>query len=124
MGYFGEGEVKRIELAIKDAAGNPYWVDVKTNLKYGDMKNFVNLTKDGVANTVTQLDQFLKAVIKDWNLDDSKGEKAPIDQKHIDQLAQNDAVAIINAAGANAIGDKKADADFLDKSEVSTTPVV
>ena len=123
MGYFAEDVIKKVELAVKDAEGNPYWVNVKENLKYGDIKTFINLGKEGVVDAVASLDAFLKAAIVDWNLDDGEGNIAPVDEEHINKLGQTDAVTIINAAGAAIAGDPKEANDFLGKSEASSIPV-
>ena len=118
MSYFTENEVKRIDLPSNPA----YWVEVKTNLKYADAKNFMALSKDGKVEQVAALDAFLKSVIVNWNLDDGDQKVAPIDDEHINQLEQKDAVAIIETAGQAVAGDKEEKADFLDESEATSTP--
>lgn len=114
--YFIDSEIKQIELATEG-----FWVKVKTKLKYGDIKNFLNIGKDGLVSGSASLDEFLRHAITEWNLTE-KGQVAPIDQEHIDKIDQDDIEKIVNTAGASIVGDKKEDADFLGKSEASSTP--
>jgi hypothetical protein len=122
MGYFKEVVPKRVELSINDVDGKPYWVDVKTDLKYGDIKNFAGIAKDGQVDTGTSMDTFLKSAIVAWNLDNEAGEIVPIDTDSINKLESKDATAIITIAGASVAGKKEEDADFLSESAATSKP--
>lgn len=117
MGYFTSLPPEKISL------DNPeYWVEIKSDIKYGEAKEFISVTQDGKINQSAALDAFLKTVIVAWNLDDGDGNIVPIDEEHINQLSQKDAITIIQKAGALVQGDQEKKADFLEKSGVSTTP--
>jgi hypothetical protein len=94
MGYFNESTTKKIPLTNPD-----YWVEILTDLKYGDIKKFTKLNETGEPDIVAQADVFLQTIIKSWNLDDDKGEVLPINADNIDKLDQADAVLLMNEAG-------------------------
>lgn len=95
MGYFKETQLKKLSLK-----SNPdYWVEVITDLKYGDMKKFANISQEGQVDFATSADLFLETIIKSWNLDDDKGEVLPITPENINRLDQADAIMILNEAG-------------------------
>ena len=101
-GYFqANREVKRITLPSNEK----YWVEILTDLRYGEMKKYINVSEDGQVDFSTSADRYLLSIIHDWNLDNEAGEKAPIDQETIDLLTQADAIAIIEAAGGSAESD-------------------
>lgn len=116
MSYFNAQQTTQVDLP------NNYWVKVKKDLRFGDVKNFLQVSDDGKISNVAAIDAFMKSVIVEWNLDDGDGLIAPIDSEHINQLSKEDAIAIVNAAGAAVIGEKQGDSDFLSKSEASSTP--
>ena len=92
MAYFEDDKpLKRVELSKPG-----YWVDVKTDLKYGEEKYLGAAVKDGSVDVVISADVFLKAVIKAWNLDDKDGNILPITQENIDKLEGEDAALILN----------------------------
>ena len=94
MGYFKQATTKR--LTLKTDAN--YWVDVTTDLTYGDIKKFA--TQDGAqVDFGAQADVFLQTVIKAWNLDDDQGVVLDITPENIDRLEKDDVLYIINEAG-------------------------
>lgn len=95
MGYFKEQQLKKLTLE----SDPKYWVEIVTNLKYGDVKKFANVAEDGEVDFATSADLFLQSVIKSWNLDDDTGTVLPITSENIDRLDQKDAIAILNEAG-------------------------
>ena len=97
MGYFKEQKVERIALPT-----NPeYWVDVVDDLKYGDIKKWMNVDTTGKPEFTTTGDRFLISVIKAWNLDDEQGNILPITLESINQLEQDDVLEIIERAGGD-----------------------
>lgn len=97
MGYFkGEQATTKIELTDKK-----YWVEIFTELRWGQSKQFFRATKDGEVDMVASADAYLLALIKDWNLDDEQGTKVEITEEAIQGLAQDDALLILTAAGIN-----------------------
>lgn len=94
MGYFKEQQLKK--LTLSDPA---YWVEIITDLKYGDLKNFAKVSQAGEVDFATSADVFLETVIKNWNLDDDSGAVLPITPENINKLDQADAVRILNEAG-------------------------
>lgn len=104
MGYFtGEQPTKKLELTNKE-----YWVEVFTELRWGQSKQFFRATKDGEVDMVASADAYLLALIKDWNLTDANDQKAPIDEDHINQLSQDDALLILTAVGIDTEAAAKA----------------
>lgn len=95
MGYFKEQQLKKLTLE----SDPNYWVEIITDLKYGDVKKFANVNQDGEVDFATSADLFLQSVIKSWNLDDAGGQVLPITPENIDMLDQKDAIAILNEAG-------------------------
>ncbi len=95
MGYFKETELKKLPLT-----SNPeYWVEIVTDLKYGDLKSFATLGQDGAVDFGASADVFLTTVIKNWNLDDEAGTILPVTPENINKLEQADALMILNEAG-------------------------
>lgn len=104
MGYFqGEQPTKKIELTDK-----AYWVEIFTELRWGQSKQFFRATKDGEVDMVASADAYLLALIKDWNLTEVDDQKAPIDADHINNLSQDDALLILTVAGINTEAAEKA----------------
>lgn len=104
MGYFkDEQATTKIELTDKQ-----YWVEIYTELKWGQSKHFFRATKDGEVDMVASADAYLLALIKDWNLDDEQGGKVAITEEAIQGLAQDDALLILTAAGINTEAAEKA----------------
>lgn len=94
MGYFQETQLKKLQLSNPD-----YWVEVVTDLKYGDMKKFANVSQGGQVDFATSADLFLETIIKSWNLDDDNGNVLPITPENINRLEQKDAILILNEVG-------------------------
>lgn len=95
MGYFKETQLKKLKLK-----SNPdYWVEITTDLKYGDLKAFASVSQEGQVDFATSADLFLKTIIKNWNLDDGEGNVLPVTPENIDRLEQADALLILNEAG-------------------------
>lgn len=111
MSYFASArETKRIKLP-----SNPkYWVEVYTDLRWGETKKFAKINEDGTADLEASADAFLAALIKDWNLDGPDGKKADITSETIDQLQKDDALLLIRSAGgkdAQVVNDKGKESD-------------
>lgn len=95
MGYFTTQELKKLPLK-----SNPdYWVEILTDLKYGDIKKFASVGQEGEMDFAASADIFLQVVIKSWNLDDDQGNVLPITPENIDRLEKDDALLIVNEAG-------------------------
>lgn len=95
MGYFKAEQLKKLELKSNPA----YWVEIIADLRYGELKKFASITKDGEVDFQTSADLFLQTVIKNWNLDDEEGTVLPITAENIDKLNKDDAVMILEQAG-------------------------
>jgi len=52
------------------------WVDYRSKIKYGIIKQLANITEDVTANMV-EVDRLLAHVVVDWNWDDDYGEPMP-----------------------------------------------
>ena len=98
MGYFEEGrKTKKVKLP-----SNPeFWVEVFTDIKWGESKHFLQMTEDGKIDMVTSADKFMLKLIKDWNLTGADDKPAPIDPEHIDLLDRDDALLLVKEAGGN-----------------------
>lgn len=101
MGYFKETTTKKLTLPSDEK----YWVEIVTDLKYGDIKKFAAGSVDGEIDFSAAADTFLQTVIKDWNLDDDQGNILPITPENIDRLDKDDAILIVNEAGGLVEGD-------------------
>jgi hypothetical protein len=98
MGYFTDPKIERIILP----SDKNYWVDVATDFRYGDVKQFAS--SDGETMDFTaQADKFLLMAIKSWNLDDGEGNILEINAENIDKIKQGDITEIINAANASVM---------------------
>lgn len=96
MGYFKEEKLKKLKLKSNPA----YWVEIITDLKYGDLKNFADISQSGAVDFAASADVFLETVIKSWNLDDDAGTVLPVTPENINRLSQEDAVLILNEASS------------------------
>lgn len=105
MGYFKEGRTKR---RIKLPSDENYWVEVYTDVKWGQSKQALTVTEDGKIDMVISADKLLNMLIVDWNLDDEKGEKVEINQDNIDRLDPADALYLCKEAGADEATAKEA----------------
>lgn len=95
MAYFKKAEFKRVTLP----SDSKYWVDIKTNLRWDEVKHFLEVAKeDGSVNPVASADVVLAQVITAWNLDDAEGNIVEITQENINKLASEDAIEILNHA--------------------------
>lgn len=96
MGYFQEQQLKKLTLK-----SNPdYWVEIITDLKYGDLKSFASVSQEGSVDFAASADVFLQTVIKAWNLDDDSGTILPVTPENINRISQSDALLILNEAGS------------------------
>ena len=97
MAYFKEGrKTKKVNLL-----SNPdYWVEIYTDIKWGQSKHALQIKEDGTVDMVISADKLLQMMILDWNLDDEKGDKAPINEEWIDKLEPSDALYLAREAGA------------------------
>jgi hypothetical protein len=90
-----------VQLKKLTLKSNPdYWVEVVTDLKYGDLKSFASMDKDGGVDFAASADVFLQTIIKNWNLDDDAGTVLPVTPENINRLSQADALLIMNEATA------------------------
>jgi len=94
MAYFNDDQIEKVTLN-----SNPdYWVDLLTNLAWGDMKKLLNTSKEGEASY--EVDAMLLACIKGWNLDDKDGNVLPITQENLDKLQRPDIEQLVTVLGA------------------------
>lgn len=85
---------------IKFVTNPAFYVEVYTNMSWGDRK----VLRELVANRDKDDEYFTKSsdvmalrLIKDWNLDDAKANKLPIDQESLDALDERDHDVIMDA---------------------------
>lgn len=95
MGYFKQQQLKKLTLP----SNKNYWVEILTDLKYGDLKKFASTNADGQIDFGAAADVFMATVVKNWNLDDESGNVLPITPENLDLLEKDDALLIINEAG-------------------------
>jgi hypothetical protein len=95
MAYFPESDLKTLTLP----SNAEYWVKVQGELRFGDMKKFMNVSQNGELDVAGSADLFLETVIKEWNLDDSAGAVLTITKENIDHLTKEDALYIIDQTG-------------------------
>lgn len=109
MGYFKETTTKKLTLPSDEK----YWVEIVTDLNYGDIKKFAAAGAGGEVDFSAAADTFLLTVIKDWNLDDDQEAVLEINSANIDRLEKDDAILIVNEAGGLVEGDaeKKTSSD-------------
>jgi hypothetical protein len=97
MGYFKEGRAtKRVKLP----SNAKYWVELYTDIKWGQTKHALQLKEDGGIDLVMSADKLLEMLIVNWNLDDEKGEVLPITVDNIDRLEPADALFLARESGA------------------------
>lgn len=98
MPYFKDNrETRKIEL-LSDKS---YWVEIYSDIKWGQSKNSLTLKEDGTIDLVLSADKLLTMLIVAWNLDDEKGNVLPITPENIDRLEPEDALFICKEAGAD-----------------------
>lgn len=87
---------------------NPeYWVEIRKNLTYGELKDFNDYGGDAGPLTVGKR---LELIITDWNLDDDSGVKLDVSPDNIGVLQEEDWLAVIEAFNARGeTNDKKKD---------------
>jgi len=114
MAYFtNERKTKKIVLPSNKA----YWVEVFTDLEYGDVVRSGAVNKDGTPDLVASGSRILVQMISSWNLDDKDGNIAEINADNVFKLSQRDAQAILD--GLNNV---EVDTEAVKKNttEVST----
>lgn len=84
---------------VKLVSNEKYWVEVLTELRYGDIKAFAKPSPDGSVDFVGAADKFLETIIVDWNLDDEAGKKIEVNPENINQLTQEDAELLMRRLG-------------------------
>lgn len=94
-GYFKDQTLKKLTLPTNVK----YWVEILTDLRYGDIKKFATASQEGQVDFATNADIFLQTVVKNWNLDDDQGHVLEITAANLDRLEKDDVLAIINEAG-------------------------
>lgn len=100
-GYFKKQELKKLTLP----SNKDYWVEILTDLKYGDLKKFASSSDDGKIDFSAAADVFMLTVVKNWNLDDESGTVLPITPENLDLLEKDDALLIISEAGGLVEGE-------------------
>lgn len=102
MGYFKEGRTTKKVKLPSDTSGK-YWVEIYTDIKWGQSKHALTLNDDGSVDMIMSADKILQLLITDWNLDNEKGEKAEINEESIDKLEPSDAMWLIKEAGGDKV---------------------
>lgn len=92
MAYFNERETKKVLLP----SNNEYWVEVYTDIEYGDVMKSGAVRKDGTPDLVASGSRILIQMIRAWNLDDKDGIKE-INEESVGRLSQRDAQAILDS---------------------------
>ncbi len=98
MGYF---ETTRKTEKVVLPSNKKFWVEIYTDIKWGESKHFLQMTEDGKIDMVASADKFLKHLIKEWNLTDDTDQVVPIDEAHIDLLVRDDALLLVKKAGGD-----------------------
>lgn len=98
MPYFKEGRSKR---KVNLPSNDKYWVEIFTDIKWGQSKHALTMREDGTIDMILSADKLLQMLIVDWNLDGEDGNKVPIDEEHIDMLDPSDALFLCKEAGAD-----------------------
>lgn len=101
MGYFSANRPTEKVTLTSDPEK---WIEVYTDLRYGDIKQIATESGDGDSNIVAA-DHILKLLIVSWNLDDDSGVIVPITTEAIDQLRKEDAEIILNRVSGVVITD-------------------
>lgn len=105
MGYFKEGRAtKRVKLP-SDAK---YWVELYTDIKWGQTKHALKLDESGGIDLVISADKLLNMLIVSWNLDDEAGKVLEINVDNIDRLEPADALFLARESGAEEANSKQA----------------
>lgn len=108
MGYFKEGRSKR---KVNLLSNPDYWVEIYTDIKWGQSKKALTVTEDGNIDMVLSADKLLGMLIIGWNLDDEAGNILEVNQENIDRLEPADALHLAKAAGADEAAAKSAKKD-------------
>lgn len=98
MPYFKEGRSKR---KVKLPSDEKYWVEIFTDIKWGQSKHALTMREDGSIDMILSADKLLLMLIVDWNLDGKDGAKAEITEESIDMLDPSDALFLCKEAGAD-----------------------
>lgn len=98
MAYFKEGRSKR---KVKLPSNDKYWVEIFTDIKWGQSKHALTMREDGSIDMILSADKLLLMLIVDWNLDLKEGVKAEITEENIDMLDPSDALFLCKEAGAD-----------------------
>lgn len=98
MAYFKEGRSKR---KVKLPSNDKYWVEIFTDIKWGQSKHALTMREDGSIDMILSADKLLLMLIVDWNLDVKEGVKAEITEENIDMLDPSDALFLCKEAGAD-----------------------
>lgn len=101
MGYFKQQKTVKVDFPSNKKSGKEYFAVVKTELKWSDTKQYTVMNEDGTADIMAGADAFLNNAIQEWNLDDDAGTIVPITTGNVDLLDQEDALALIAAAGGS-----------------------
>lgn len=100
MGYF---EASKGTRKVKLPSNDKYWVELAGDIKWGVSKHSLSVDGEGNVDMVMSADKLLRMLIKDWNLDDEQGNKAPITEEWIDRLEPSDAMYLVKEAGGDQV---------------------
>lgn len=93
MSYFdNERKTKKVLLP----SNNDYWVEVYTDLEYGDVVKSGAVNKDGSQDLIASGSRVMVQMIRAWNLDDADGNVVEINAESVFKLSQRDAQAILD----------------------------
>lgn len=99
MGYF---QTTRTTKKVKLPSNPDFWVEIFTDIKWGESKHFMQIKDDGSIDMVASADQFLLHLIQQWNLTGEDDEVVPVTQENIDLLERDDALLLVKEAGGDA----------------------
>lgn len=92
MGYFEEIQTEKVTLP----SNNEFWVEVKSDILFGDLVRMGAVSKDGTPDLVASSENALLQAIVDWNLTDNDGNKVDINLENVRKLKGVDSMALVN----------------------------
>ncbi len=99
MGY-GKPKLQKVILPTD----KEYWVELRLNIPYGELKNFAQF---GGEDAWLPPAQKILMSITDWNLDDDDGKKLEITMENLDKLQEPDIFALSDALNNTEEEDQK-----------------
>jgi hypothetical protein len=98
MGVFATSQFVKPKVARLDI-GDGHWVEIKHELTYGDMQDYVRVTRNDLTASGLNL---VAAYLLDWSLVDDEGQPVPVDTDAAKVAAlralTQDAFGVIDAA--------------------------